>query len=175
MHEFRIQARKRAPYKLNNTSIFHSRRTFILKAMELKADSVCVRLNWNDWQLDCCLVFTLCALSHFCINWMNEQKISCAMNDWIPWTHEIHSVGFNTSYSLERISFGVAGFSRVIFQALVQFFFLYFHFNKVKEKKNSLKMVNYHKPESKTVQELRDIAHRLRIHSITSTQASKSG
>lgn len=36
-------------------------------------------------------------------------------------------------------------------------------------------MVNYHKPESKTVQELRDIAHRLRIHSITSTQASKSG
>lgn len=36
-------------------------------------------------------------------------------------------------------------------------------------------MVNYHKPESKTIQELRDIAHRLRIHSITSTQASKSG
>lgn len=33
----------------------------------------------------------------------------------------------------------------------------------------------YHKPESKTVQELKDIAHRLRIHSITSTQASKSG
>lgn len=36
-------------------------------------------------------------------------------------------------------------------------------------------MPNYHKPENKTVQELRDIAHRLRIHSITSTQASKSG
>ncbi|GAB0099150.1 transketolase [Sergentomyia squamirostris] len=36
-------------------------------------------------------------------------------------------------------------------------------------------MPNYHKPESKTVQELKDIAHRLRIHSITSTQASKSG
>lgn len=36
-------------------------------------------------------------------------------------------------------------------------------------------MPNYHKPEAKTVQELRDIANRLRIHSITSTQASKSG
>ncbi|XP_055384369.1 transketolase-like protein 2 [Condylostylus longicornis] len=36
-------------------------------------------------------------------------------------------------------------------------------------------MVNYHKPENKTVQELKDIAHRLRIHSINSTQASKSG
>jgi transketolase len=33
----------------------------------------------------------------------------------------------------------------------------------------------YHKPEAKVVQELKDIAHRLRIHSITSTQASKSG
>ncbi|XP_059621900.1 transketolase-like protein 2 [Phlebotomus argentipes] len=36
-------------------------------------------------------------------------------------------------------------------------------------------MPNYHKPESKTVQELKDIAHRLRIHSITSTQVTKSG
>uniref|UniRef100_A0A336MFB3 transketolase n=1 Tax=Culicoides sonorensis TaxID=179676 RepID=A0A336MFB3_CULSO len=33
----------------------------------------------------------------------------------------------------------------------------------------------YHKPEAKTVQELKDIAQRLRIHSIVSTQASKSG
>lgn len=33
----------------------------------------------------------------------------------------------------------------------------------------------YHKPEAKVVQELKDIAHKLRIHSITSTQASKSG
>lgn len=36
-------------------------------------------------------------------------------------------------------------------------------------------MANFHKTEAKTVQELKDIAHRLRIHSITSTQASKSG
>lgn len=36
-------------------------------------------------------------------------------------------------------------------------------------------MTNYHKPESKTVQELKDIAHRLRIHSINATQASNSG
>lgn len=36
-------------------------------------------------------------------------------------------------------------------------------------------MPTYHKPESKTIQELKDIAHKLRIHSITSTQASKSG
>ncbi|KAG4074412.1 hypothetical protein HA402_000391 [Bradysia odoriphaga] len=36
-------------------------------------------------------------------------------------------------------------------------------------------MATFHKTEAKTVQELRDIAHRLRIHSITSTQASKSG
>lgn len=33
----------------------------------------------------------------------------------------------------------------------------------------------YHKPESKTIQELKNIAHRLRIHSINATQASKSG
>ncbi|XP_063696695.1 transketolase-like protein 2 [Culicoides brevitarsis] len=33
----------------------------------------------------------------------------------------------------------------------------------------------YHKPADKTVQELKDIAHRLRIHSIEMTQASKSG
>ena len=33
----------------------------------------------------------------------------------------------------------------------------------------------YHKAEAKVVQELKDIAHRLRIDSITSTQASKSG
>ncbi|CAH1153703.1 unnamed protein product [Phaedon cochleariae] len=36
-------------------------------------------------------------------------------------------------------------------------------------------MANYHKPESKVVQELRDIANKIRIHSITSTQAAKSG
>ncbi|XP_059488720.1 transketolase-like protein 2 [Neocloeon triangulifer] len=36
-------------------------------------------------------------------------------------------------------------------------------------------MANYHKPESKSIQELRDIANKLRIHSITSTDASKSG
>ncbi|KAJ6634960.1 Transketolase-like protein 2 [Pseudolycoriella hygida] len=36
-------------------------------------------------------------------------------------------------------------------------------------------MPNFHKAEAKVVQELKDIAHRLRIHSITSTQASKSG
>ncbi|XP_017486821.1 PREDICTED: transketolase-like protein 2 [Rhagoletis zephyria] len=35
--------------------------------------------------------------------------------------------------------------------------------------------MSYHKPEAKAIQELKDIAHRLRIHSITSTQASKSG
>lgn len=36
-------------------------------------------------------------------------------------------------------------------------------------------MPTYHKPESKTIQELKDVAHKLRIHSINSTQASKSG
>ncbi|XP_053688847.1 transketolase-like protein 2 [Sabethes cyaneus] len=36
-------------------------------------------------------------------------------------------------------------------------------------------MPTYHKPEAKSIQELKDIAHKLRIHSITSTQASKSG
>ncbi|XP_015599581.1 transketolase-like protein 2 isoform X1 [Cephus cinctus] len=36
-------------------------------------------------------------------------------------------------------------------------------------------MVNYHKPESKAIQELKDIANKLRIHSIRATQASKSG
>ncbi|XP_008543728.1 transketolase-like protein 2 isoform X1 [Microplitis demolitor] len=36
-------------------------------------------------------------------------------------------------------------------------------------------MANYHKPESKTIQELKDIANKLRVHSINSTQASKSG
>ncbi|XP_018801400.1 PREDICTED: transketolase-like protein 2 [Bactrocera latifrons] len=35
--------------------------------------------------------------------------------------------------------------------------------------------MSYHKPEAKTIQDLKDIAQRLRIHSITSTQASKSG
>ncbi|KAM7350355.1 transketolase-like [Cochliomyia hominivorax] len=35
--------------------------------------------------------------------------------------------------------------------------------------------MSYHKPEAKAIQELKDIAHRLRIHSITSSQASKSG
>ncbi|XP_035722298.1 transketolase-like protein 2 isoform X1 [Vespa mandarinia] len=36
-------------------------------------------------------------------------------------------------------------------------------------------MANYHKPESKTIQELKDIANKLRIRSIEATQASKSG
>lgn len=36
-------------------------------------------------------------------------------------------------------------------------------------------MADYHKPEAKTLQELRDIAHKLRIHSIRMTEASKSG
>ncbi|XP_032673359.1 transketolase isoform X1 [Odontomachus brunneus] len=36
-------------------------------------------------------------------------------------------------------------------------------------------MANYHKPEAKTIQELRDIAVKLRIHSVEATQASKSG
>lgn len=36
-------------------------------------------------------------------------------------------------------------------------------------------MSNYHKPEAKVVQELKDIAHKIRIHSISSTQAAKSG
>ncbi|XP_054740789.1 transketolase-like protein 2 [Anastrepha obliqua] len=35
--------------------------------------------------------------------------------------------------------------------------------------------MSYHKPEANTIQLLKDIAHRLRIDSITSTQASKSG
>ncbi|XP_017874633.1 PREDICTED: transketolase-like protein 2 [Drosophila arizonae] len=33
----------------------------------------------------------------------------------------------------------------------------------------------YHKPEAKTVQDLKDMAHKLRIHSINATEASKSG
>lgn len=36
-------------------------------------------------------------------------------------------------------------------------------------------MTKYHKPDCKVVQELKDLANKLRIHSITSTQASKSG
>ncbi|CAH1979389.1 unnamed protein product [Acanthoscelides obtectus] len=36
-------------------------------------------------------------------------------------------------------------------------------------------MSSYHKLEAKTVQELKDIANKIRIHSITSTQAAKSG
>lgn len=36
-------------------------------------------------------------------------------------------------------------------------------------------MDSYHKPESKTIQELKDIANKLRIDAINSTQASKSG
>jgi len=36
-------------------------------------------------------------------------------------------------------------------------------------------MANYHKPEARTVQELKDIANKLRVHSITATNASKSG
>ncbi|KAL6265504.1 hypothetical protein P5V15_002300 [Pogonomyrmex californicus] len=36
-------------------------------------------------------------------------------------------------------------------------------------------MANYHKLQSKTTQELRDIANKLRIHAVEATQASKSG
>ncbi|XP_066158477.1 transketolase-like protein 2 [Euwallacea fornicatus] len=36
-------------------------------------------------------------------------------------------------------------------------------------------MPNYHKLEAKVIQELKDIANKIRIHSITSTQAAKSG
>nr|CAH7722415.1 unnamed protein product [Callosobruchus chinensis] len=36
-------------------------------------------------------------------------------------------------------------------------------------------MSSYHKLEAKTVQELKDIANKIRLHSITSTQAAKSG
>ncbi|XP_016978145.2 transketolase-like protein 2 [Drosophila rhopaloa] len=35
--------------------------------------------------------------------------------------------------------------------------------------------MSYHKPEAKTVQDLKDLAQKLRIHSINATQASKSG
>jgi transketolase len=36
-------------------------------------------------------------------------------------------------------------------------------------------MADYHKPEGRTMQELKDIANKLRIDSITATSASKSG
>lgn len=36
-------------------------------------------------------------------------------------------------------------------------------------------MPNYHKLDAKVVQELKDIANKIRIHSVTSTQAAKSG
>jgi transketolase len=36
-------------------------------------------------------------------------------------------------------------------------------------------MASYHKPESRTIQELKDIAHKLRIDSIVSTEVTKSG
>jgi len=36
-------------------------------------------------------------------------------------------------------------------------------------------MASYHKPESRTIQELKDIAHKLRIDSIVSTDVTKSG
>ena len=36
-------------------------------------------------------------------------------------------------------------------------------------------MATYHKPETKTIQELRDIANKLRIGAIVATDASKSG
>lgn len=35
--------------------------------------------------------------------------------------------------------------------------------------------LEYHKPEAKTVAELKDIAHKLRIHAIEATSASSSG
>jgi hypothetical protein len=36
-------------------------------------------------------------------------------------------------------------------------------------------MTSYHRPEKSVIQELKDISHRLRIHSIHATEASKSG
>lgn len=36
-------------------------------------------------------------------------------------------------------------------------------------------MASYHKPEARVIQELKDIANKLRIHSVTSTQTCKSG
>lgn len=36
-------------------------------------------------------------------------------------------------------------------------------------------MAGYHKLEAQVVQELKDIANKLRIHSITSTHAANSG
>lgn len=36
-------------------------------------------------------------------------------------------------------------------------------------------MADYHKPEAKTIQELKDIANKLRIDSVNATEASKSG
>ncbi|CAG0882189.1 unnamed protein product [Darwinula stevensoni] len=42
-------------------------------------------------------------------------------------------------------------------------------------REKNLKMSDYHKPEAKSLQELRDIAHKFRIHSIQSTTAGKSG
>jgi hypothetical protein len=40
---------------------------------------------------------------------------------------------------------------------------------------SSKNMANYHKPEGRTIQELKDIANKLRIHSVAATSASKSG
>jgi len=39
----------------------------------------------------------------------------------------------------------------------------------------NIRKMSYHKPEAKTVQDLKDLAQKLRIHSINATQASKSG
>ena len=42
-------------------------------------------------------------------------------------------------------------------------------------KKPASNMAEYHRPDSRTVQELKDIANKLRIHSVKATQASNSG
>ena len=41
--------------------------------------------------------------------------------------------------------------------------------------KREKKMTDYHRPDNKTLQTLRDIANKLRVHSIESTDASNSG
>ena len=40
---------------------------------------------------------------------------------------------------------------------------------------DNYKMPSYHKPDASVMQELRDIANKLRIHSVNATQSSNSG
>lgn len=47
--------------------------------------------------------------------------------------------------------------------------------SRFKQTKAYNKMANYHKLEAKLVQELKDIANRLRIHSVQSTDKCNSG